>query len=231
MSEWGILMKGIMDESTLGKYDCCKRWPDRYGKLRYRLRHAQVWVSEFGFHHTGFLDAHFEGQAARPLDDDLRRYLKRELQHNSQRFERQVQLVRESFGRLSDVGVMDIGCGGGLFLSKLREAGANVVGIEVDHGRAAYCREQRLSIETEPVDDPKIQSRYRGAFDVVTLWDVIEHVNLPQDTIAKAANSAETRRPPVSGHALPGCFLSSLRPSQLCHDRRPASGVSRCHVP
>jgi 2-polyprenyl-3-methyl-5-hydroxy-6-metoxy-1,4-benzoquinol methylase len=177
-----------MGESTLGKYDCCKRWPDQHGKLRYRLRRAQVWVSEFGFHHTGFLDAHFEGQAARPLDDDLRQYLKRELQHNSQRFERHVELVRRSFRRLSDTGVMDIGCGGGLFLSKLREAGADVVGVEVDHGRAAYCREQGLRIETEPVDSPKIQSLYRAAFDVVTLWDVIEHVNFPQDTIAKAAN-------------------------------------------
>jgi 2-polyprenyl-6-hydroxyphenyl methylase/3-demethylubiquinone-9 3-methyltransferase len=114
--------------------------------------------------------------------------LERKLQHNSARFENQVGLVREFAGPLIGLRVIDIGCGGGLFLSKLREAGADVVGIEIDHSRAAYCRESRLTIETEPVESPSIQARHRGAFDVVTMWDVIEHVNFPQDTIAKAVN-------------------------------------------
>src|SRR5215510_1932804 len=124
-----------MSPST--KYDDCKRWPDRRSKLRYRLRRAaargsgnkgdvitKVWVSDFGFHHTVFLDTH--GRAQRPLDEDLRRYLERKLQHNSARFEHQVALVREFAGRLPGLRVLDIGCGGGLFLSKLREAGADV---------------------------------------------------------------------------------------------------------
>ena len=173
-----------MSPST--KYDDCKRWPDRRSKLRYRLPRAKVWVSDFGFHHTVVLDTY--GRAQRPLDEDLRRYLERKLQHNSARFEHQVALVREFAGPLPGLRVLDIGCGGGLFLSKLREAGADVVGIEVALSRAAYCREKGLAIETDPAESPSIQVRYRDAFDAVTLWDVIEHVNFPQDTIAKAAN-------------------------------------------
>jgi 2-polyprenyl-6-hydroxyphenyl methylase/3-demethylubiquinone-9 3-methyltransferase len=70
----------------------------------------------------------------------------------------------------------------------LQRAGAEPVGIEVDHSRAAYCRERGLTVATVPVDSPELQSRYQSAFDAVTLWDVIEHVNFPQDTITKACN-------------------------------------------
>jgi SAM-dependent methyltransferase len=80
--------------------------------------------------------------------------------------------------------VLDVGCGGGLFLSLLKQRGAHVTGIEVDHRRAEYARTTYdLTIETRPVENPESQLKYRSFFDIVTLWDVIEHVNFPQETL------------------------------------------------
>jgi hypothetical protein len=88
-----------MPSST--KYDC-KRRPDRRSKLRYRLRAANVWISDSGFHHTVVLDTHFDGRAQRPLDEDLRRYLvHRRIQPIQRQFARRLRWRASSLNLLS----------------------------------------------------------------------------------------------------------------------------------
>ena len=85
--------------------------------------------------------------------------------------------------------VLDVGCGGGLFLSLLRRQGCEVVGLEPHRRWAEYARATHgFRVETRMVEDPEIQNRYPGYFDAVTLWDVFEHVNYPQDTLLKVHN-------------------------------------------
>jgi SAM-dependent methyltransferase len=173
------------------KYDDCKRDPDIHGRLRYRLRHGPVWVTDFGFHHTGTppaIPTHPQTTVGDPLDERLRAYMAQGLQSNRQRFANHVELVKAK-KTIPGLRVLDIGCGGGLFLSMLQEQGAQVVGLELNGGRAEYARTMYgLQIENQPVESPDIQSKYQEYFDVVTLWDVIEHVAYPQTTLVKAKN-------------------------------------------
>lgn len=169
-------------------YDACKLEPQRHGTLRYRLRNSEVWVGRNGFHHTAHLDPSPEAPADAPaeLDPELAPYIERNLEFSRSRFETHVRLV-ESVTPVRGARVLDVGCGGGLFLALLAQRGADVVGLEVDPARAAYARDRHgLHIECRPVESERLAERYAQGFDVVTLWDVIEHVNFPQRTLAAA---------------------------------------------
>lgn len=78
--------------------------------------------------------------------------------------------------------LLDIGCAGGSFLAAARERGFAVRGIEpsawlAEQGRAHYG----LQIDAGLFD----ADRYgEGSFDVVTLWDVLEHVSSPRELLA-----------------------------------------------
>ncbi len=85
--------------------------------------------------------------------------------------------------------MLDIGCGGGLFLSLLKEKGADVIGIELSDSRAQYAKSKHnLDIDKHPIESDHWQKGYADFFDAVTLWDVIEHVNYPQQTLQSAVN-------------------------------------------
>jgi 2-polyprenyl-6-hydroxyphenyl methylase/3-demethylubiquinone-9 3-methyltransferase len=90
---------------------------------------------------------------------------------------------------LQDAKILDIGCGGGLFLSLLKQRGAQVMGIELNNSRAQYAKTKHgLNIDKHPIESNFWQSGYAQYFDVVTLWDVIEHVNYPRQTLQCATN-------------------------------------------
>jgi SAM-dependent methyltransferase len=177
------------DLSKCMKYDDCKRFPDARGRLRYRLRNGPVWVTDFGFHHTGTPPSSpndAQPPFGDPLDERQRSHLEQGLHSNRQRFANHVELVKAKKS-IPGLRVLDIGCGGGLFLSMLQQEGAQVVGIELSRGRAEYARTSyNLHVETLPVESNEIQNKYQEHFDVVTLWDVIEHVAYPQITLVKA---------------------------------------------
>ena len=72
--------------------------------------------------------------------------------------------------------VLDIGCGGGAFLSQLAQVkGVSAFGLEFNESAAAWARSKghrlldRLSREQAPV----------GGFDVVTLFQILEHLEAP----------------------------------------------------
>jgi 2-polyprenyl-6-hydroxyphenyl methylase/3-demethylubiquinone-9 3-methyltransferase len=84
---------------------------------------------------------------------------------------------------------LDIGCGGGLLLSLLKKHGAKVMGIELSDSRAQYAKSKHdLEVYKYPIESDFWQSGYTQNFDAVTLWDVIEHVNYPVQTLRSAAN-------------------------------------------
>lgn len=80
--------------------------------------------------------------------------------------------------------LLDVGCAAGFFLAEAR-AFYEVQGVELSEWSAAYARE-RLGL---PVSTGTLQAaRFPEAhFDVVTLWDVIEHVPEPVPLLAEAA--------------------------------------------
>jgi 2-polyprenyl-3-methyl-5-hydroxy-6-metoxy-1,4-benzoquinol methylase len=73
--------------------------------------------------------------------------------------------------------LLDIGCGEGFFLFNASKAGYTTKGIEISRDAAEYAeREFGLDVEAKPFEELQFPENY---FDVVTLWQVLEHVPYP----------------------------------------------------
>ena len=122
------------------------------------------------------------------LTDEDAAYIETQLQANERKFNNQANIVKNHL-RLSNARVLDIGCGGGLFLSLLKQQGTDVIGIELSDSRAQYAKTKHgLVIDKHPIENDFWQRGYANHFDAVTLWDVIEHVNYPRQALQSAAN-------------------------------------------
>ena len=87
------------------------------------------------------------------------------------------KLLRRSVREPQGLRLLDIGCSSGLFLDEARAAGFEVRGAELSAETAAFAR-SHFGLEVHPGD-------WRGcgfaeaSFDVITLFDVIEHLPDP----------------------------------------------------
>jgi 2-polyprenyl-3-methyl-5-hydroxy-6-metoxy-1,4-benzoquinol methylase len=171
--------------------DSLKKDPASLARFTYRLKNANVFVSAEGFHFIDYLDPvetiSPEIDASK-LTAQESAYIETQLQANLNKFRNQVNTLAKHLP-LPNARIVDIGCGGGLFLSMLQERGAQVVGIELSDSRAHYAKTKHgLEIDKHPIESDHWQHGYANHFDAVTLWDVIEHVNYPQLTLRSAAN-------------------------------------------
>jgi 2-polyprenyl-3-methyl-5-hydroxy-6-metoxy-1,4-benzoquinol methylase len=79
--------------------------------------------------------------------------------------------------------ILDVGCAAGYFLRVAAEAGHDVRGVEVSTaiGKEAVAalgdRVHLGTLESAPIGRPGWEE---GSFDLLTMWDVIEHVPDPQ---------------------------------------------------
>ena len=82
--------------------------------------------------------------------------------------------------------LLDIGCAAGYFLHIARNRGWSVSGIEMSPEAAAFGRrELGLDIQTTSFEEAETTA---GSFDVITAWDVIEHIPDPKAFVKHAAN-------------------------------------------
>ena len=171
--------------------DELKKDPAKNARLLYKLKNANVYVSQGGYHFTDYLDPVAEIAPeidVSKLTNEESAYIETQLQANSQKFKHQVGILKRYLS-IENANVLDIGCGGGLFLSLLKREGANVVGIELSDSRAQYAAAKHdLEIQKRPIESDFWQQGYKDYFEAVTLWDVIEHVNYPVQTLQGAAN-------------------------------------------
>jgi 2-polyprenyl-3-methyl-5-hydroxy-6-metoxy-1,4-benzoquinol methylase len=171
--------------------DALKKHPSEGAQLTYKLKNANVYVSKDGFHFIDYLDPVAEISTkidASQLTEEVASYIETQLQANELKFKHQADIIAKHLP-LSSAKVLDIGCGGGLFLSLLKKAGAEVIGIELSDSRAQYAKTKHgLEINKYPIESDFWQKGYTNYFDVITLWDVIEHVNYPFEALQSAAN-------------------------------------------
>lgn len=171
--------------------DALKRHPAQDARLTYKLKNADVYVSADGFHFIDRLDPVEDLPPeidASQLTGEIAAYIETQLQANERKFIQQAETL-EKYLPLQNAKVLDIGCGGGLFLSLLKRRGADVTGIELSDSRAQYAKTKHgLEIHKRPIESGFWQKGYTNHFDAVTLWDVIEHVNYPFQTLECAAN-------------------------------------------
>jgi 2-polyprenyl-3-methyl-5-hydroxy-6-metoxy-1,4-benzoquinol methylase len=93
-------------------------------------------------------------------------------------FARAVEFIRDYRGRGR---LLDIGCAYGFFLQEARKR-FDVCGIELAADAAAHARRNGLNVMTGVADDATLDQL--GMFDVITMFDVIEHLGDPRATLA-----------------------------------------------
>jgi len=83
--------------------------------------------------------------------------------------------------------LLDVGCATGDFLARMRQHGPwQVAGLEMNEAAATQgSHHYGLEIRIGSVDEVEFA---RGSFDVVTLWDVIEHLPQPKASLKRIAN-------------------------------------------
>lgn len=102
----------------------------------------------------------------------------------------------ELFARLGDGAararsVLDVGCGTGAFLGWVaqRLPGSQRTGIELDPERAALARQRDPDARIHVGGAQEIAARLDGPFDLVTLWDVFEHLQDPVSVLRALGGS------------------------------------------
>ncbi len=79
--------------------------------------------------------------------------------------------------------LLDVGCGWGEYPSIMAQLGWEVVGVEISEQAVMYGREKYgLDIRCGAL---KYQQFPDQSFDVVTLWDVLEHLANPSETLSE----------------------------------------------
>jgi len=122
---------------------------------------------------TYYTDDYFSGKHSDGYADyrGSERVLRRE-------FAKSMYFIRDfrKAGRL-----LDIGCAYGFFLKEAQRH-FEVAGIEIAEDAAQACREAGLPVLSGMADEANLASV--GAVDVITLFDVIEHLPQPDQTLA-----------------------------------------------
>lgn len=164
----------------------CSR-PD--GRPTFKLPRVTVFVcGSCNFHYGNVLAPALDDTevSSDALTDEHRAYIENVLHSNPRRFQDQIEAV-ERYGGFKDKRLLDAGCGAGMFLSLARERGASVVGLDMSDARIVYGRQHYgLDIRKSSLEDA-VWKPGEDRFDVVTMWDVLEHVSFPVDFVKAAA--------------------------------------------
>lgn len=158
----------------------------------YKLERTTVYACPVcGFHFIDHLDnvpSVPSGDSARPLDRNAWDYIEGRLPGNGKQLKKNLHRVKQHIS-LSGALCLDIGAGAGLFPHLLAKEGASVHGIEPQGIFREFARRKfGMDLSGDTVDSQYWQSAFTGYFDVVTLWDVLEHVNFPSETLQNAYN-------------------------------------------
>jgi 2-polyprenyl-3-methyl-5-hydroxy-6-metoxy-1,4-benzoquinol methylase len=76
--------------------------------------------------------------------------------------------------------IIDVGCGDGFFLEVAKRKNWNVFGVEFANEAITICERKGINMTSGPLDVKRYPPDF---FDVIASFEVIEHINTPQDEI------------------------------------------------
>jgi 2-polyprenyl-3-methyl-5-hydroxy-6-metoxy-1,4-benzoquinol methylase len=91
-------------------------------------------------------------------------------------FQRHLTAIEELIGDYRGKRLLDVGAYTGVFVELAREHGWDAYGIELSLWAAELCHQKGLNVKRGTLNDLCFSDNY---FDVITSWDVIEHLNDP----------------------------------------------------
>ena len=101
-------------------------------------------------------------------------------------YEKRMTLVRRWLP--ANARILDVGCAAGYFLRVAQRHGHDVYGVEMS---AAIAHEAEKALGSDRIhvgtlDDAIAAKNWRnGSFDLVTMWDVVEHIPEPQPVLRR----------------------------------------------
>lgn len=98
-------------------------------------------------------------------------------------FRKHLAFLEKYTGPANGRSVLDVGAYIGVFVEVANQAGWNAFGIEPSHWAVSQAEAKDLQVIQGTLDAPELRE---CLFDVITLWDVIEHVADPADTLRKS---------------------------------------------
>jgi SAM-dependent methyltransferase len=78
--------------------------------------------------------------------------------------------------------VLDVGCGAGDFMAVAKSYGYTVEGIDISEASAEICRARGL----DAVAGDFLTKQFSSDFDLITMWDVVEHLRDPGSFLERA---------------------------------------------
>jgi len=163
----------------------CKLCCEQTAAVKYKLRQMQLFTcANCDFHFIDALDEFPDEQPdANLLSEKARSFIEKQLPQNGIQLGKNLQFVKAHIDP-SGKQCLDIGSGAGQFLFFLQDQGALPQGIEPQQIFREFAQQKyQLRLRPELVDAPHWQNKFASYFDFVTLWDTLEHVNFPVETL------------------------------------------------
>ena len=91
----------------------------------------------------------------------------------------------DAINYIKDGKFLDVGCGNGSRLLRMRQIGWNVTGVELNKLAVKRCHDVGLSVFNTTLENANFESK---SFDVIYLSHLIEHVNNPRELINLSYN-------------------------------------------
>lgn len=124
------------------------------------------------------------GEAVEPSYHDYLPSLTRELPALTRRRYEDILRTLEPYRRTGRY--LDVGCGGGFFVEVAQELGWEAEGLEVSEAAVAFGRERGLRLHHGTIQAVAPDA---GAFDVLTMMEVLEHVFEPVELLRHCARA------------------------------------------
>ncbi len=176
-----------MDKSEYN-FQRCKLCGEMAAEPTYNLADSTVYCCQnCHFHFLDRLDCNSKDfDNTIQLNNKHRNYIESRLDENSYLHLKRLTFVQQHTD-LSGCKALDIGAGLGQFQRLLNDQGVEAEGIEPSSIRRDYALEKfGMALHSKLVDDDYWQAGFAQYFDLITLWDVIEHVDFPRETLESA---------------------------------------------